>query len=121
MVNPKNDAQNDVAAISVAKFSCTKPKRHAFIEHSPECENYQATIHNTKLYKNRASIVNQPANNASRREFYSQSIVNPVAAPLRERDCCKRVYRRYRHHYRKTHSAAAAFDTPTRHSQRFPR
>jgi len=29
---------------------------------------------------------------------------NPVAAPLRERGCCQRVYRRYRHRYRKTHS-----------------
>jgi hypothetical protein len=33
-----------------------------------------------------------------------------VAAPLRERGCCQRVYRRYRHRYRKTQSAATAFD-----------
>ncbi len=58
-----------------AKCSCTKLNRHEFLQHSPECENYQATIRNIKPCKNRALIVNQLANNVSQREFHSHSIV----------------------------------------------
>jgi hypothetical protein len=61
-------------------------------------------------------MVNQLANNVFRRKFYSHSIVYPVAAPFRERGCCQRVYRPYRHRYRKTHSAAA-FDKTASENQ----
>ena len=77
--------------LSVAKCSCTKLKRHEFLQHSPECENYQAAIQNIKPCKNRALVTNLLANNVSPK-FYSLSIVNPGATPLRERSFRKLVY-----------------------------
>jgi len=78
MVNPKNGAQNDVAAISVAGFSRIKLKRLEFLQHSPECENYPATSEATsqpmKLVKNRALTLDQLANSASWRGFYPLAI-----------------------------------------------
>lgn len=64
-----------------AKCRCTKLSRHEFLQHSPECENYQATIRNIKPCENRALIVNQLANHVSQREFYSHSIINRPPRP----------------------------------------
>lgn len=59
-----------------AKCSCTKLNRHELRQHSPEGENCQATIQNTKPCKKRSLIVNQLAKNVSNWNVYSHSIIN---------------------------------------------
>lgn len=89
-----------------AKCSRTELNRHKFLQHPPECENYEATIRNIKPCKNRALIVNPLANNVSQREFHSHSLINrpPKPAWLKELAVidlgpCRRFYRQARRAY----------------------